>query len=160
MKVFLTLQTPHATVHSSEVADAWLAWHSMPVKTKIEQIYTGVEDVHATLTGRFLPNSKCRQGRRNSFVVFNTPESIKSYGLMCTIFPKYHIKTYFILISSFLYYFSLPKFQRARVHSLSDGSMCLLPKFQGWIFLFFPLVFTEMSFDELTGNKLKFNYCT
>ena len=30
----LTLQTPHATVHSSEVADAWLAWHSMPVGTK------------------------------------------------------------------------------------------------------------------------------
>lgn len=26
----LTLQTPQATVHSSEVADAWLAWHSIP----------------------------------------------------------------------------------------------------------------------------------
>ena len=25
-----TLQMPHATVHSSLVADAWLAWHSMP----------------------------------------------------------------------------------------------------------------------------------
>lgn len=25
IEVFLTLQTPHATVHSSEVADAWLA---------------------------------------------------------------------------------------------------------------------------------------
>ena len=24
------LQTPHATVHSSVVADCWLAWHSMP----------------------------------------------------------------------------------------------------------------------------------
>jgi hypothetical protein len=32
-KVFqmkLTLQIPQATVHSSLVADAWLAWHSMP----------------------------------------------------------------------------------------------------------------------------------
>ena len=28
--VLLTLHTPHATVHSSLVADAWLAWHSMP----------------------------------------------------------------------------------------------------------------------------------
>ncbi len=26
----LTLQTPQATVHSSDVADAWLAWHSIP----------------------------------------------------------------------------------------------------------------------------------
>lgn len=26
----LTLQTPQATVHSSEVAEAWLAWHSIP----------------------------------------------------------------------------------------------------------------------------------
>lgn len=60
----------------------------MPVKIKIEQIYTGVKDVHATLTGRFLHKSKCRQGRRSSFVVFNTPESIKSYGLMGTVFPK------------------------------------------------------------------------
>jgi hypothetical protein len=25
----LTLQMPQATVHSSLVADAWLAWHSM-----------------------------------------------------------------------------------------------------------------------------------
>jgi hypothetical protein len=25
-----TLQIPHATVHSSLVADAWFAWHSMP----------------------------------------------------------------------------------------------------------------------------------
>lgn len=25
----LTLQTPHATVHSSLVAEAWLAWHSI-----------------------------------------------------------------------------------------------------------------------------------
>ena len=25
----LTLQTPHATVHSSDDADPWLAWHSM-----------------------------------------------------------------------------------------------------------------------------------
>ena len=24
------LQTPQATVHSSDVADCWLAWHSMP----------------------------------------------------------------------------------------------------------------------------------
>lgn len=88
-EVFLTLQTPHATVHSSEVADAWLAWHSMPVEIKMEQIHTAVEDVHAhVLTGRFLHNSKCRQGRRSSFVVFNTPESIKSYGLKCTVFPK------------------------------------------------------------------------
>lgn len=131
IKVSLTLQTPHATVHSSEVADAWLAWHSMPVKIKIEQIYTGVEDVHATLTGRFLHNSKCRQGRRSSFVIFNTPESIKSYGLMCTVYQKYHIKTYLILISSFLCFLSIPEFQRARVHSSSAGNMCLLPKFQG-----------------------------
>lgn len=28
MKIF-TLQTPQATVHSSLVADAWLAWHSI-----------------------------------------------------------------------------------------------------------------------------------
>jgi hypothetical protein len=27
----LTLHTPQATVHSSFVADAWFAWHSMPV---------------------------------------------------------------------------------------------------------------------------------
>lgn len=26
----LTLQIPHATVHSSLVAEAWLAWHSIP----------------------------------------------------------------------------------------------------------------------------------
>lgn len=26
----LTLQTPQATVHSSDVAEAWLAWHSIP----------------------------------------------------------------------------------------------------------------------------------
>ena len=24
------MQMPHATVHSSDVADAWFAWHSMP----------------------------------------------------------------------------------------------------------------------------------
>lgn len=30
----LTLQTPHATVHSSLVADAWFAWHSIPIKKK------------------------------------------------------------------------------------------------------------------------------
>lgn len=24
------MQTPQATVHSSEVAEAWLAWHSIP----------------------------------------------------------------------------------------------------------------------------------
>ena len=29
----LTLQMPHATVHSSDVADAWFAWHSMPACT-------------------------------------------------------------------------------------------------------------------------------
>lgn len=33
-RCFLTLQTPHATVHSSEVADAWFAWHSMPVRIR------------------------------------------------------------------------------------------------------------------------------
>lgn len=60
----------------------------MPMKIKIEQKYTGVEDVHATLTGRFLHNSKWRHERKSSFVVINTPESIKSYGLMCTVFPK------------------------------------------------------------------------
>lgn len=27
-----TLHTPHATVHSSLVADAWLAWHSIPIQ--------------------------------------------------------------------------------------------------------------------------------
>lgn len=31
----LTLHTPHATVHSSLVADAWLAWHSMPARAAI-----------------------------------------------------------------------------------------------------------------------------
>jgi len=30
MKTRHTLQIPQATVHSSLVADAWLAWHSMP----------------------------------------------------------------------------------------------------------------------------------
>lgn len=34
----LTLQTPQATVHSSDVADAWLAWHSIP-----EGRWTGLE---------------------------------------------------------------------------------------------------------------------
>lgn len=29
MTLELTLQTPHATVHSSLVAEAWFAWHSM-----------------------------------------------------------------------------------------------------------------------------------
>lgn len=29
--VLLTLQTPQATVHSSDVAEAWLAWHSIPL---------------------------------------------------------------------------------------------------------------------------------
>lgn len=28
-----TLQTPQATVHSSDVAEAWLAWHSIPEET-------------------------------------------------------------------------------------------------------------------------------
>jgi hypothetical protein len=28
-QLLLTLQTPQATVHSSLVADAWFAWHSM-----------------------------------------------------------------------------------------------------------------------------------
>jgi hypothetical protein len=27
---WLTLHTPQATVHSSLVAEAWLAWHSIP----------------------------------------------------------------------------------------------------------------------------------
>ena len=31
----LTLQTPHATVHSSLVAEAWLAWHSIPDKYNV-----------------------------------------------------------------------------------------------------------------------------
>jgi hypothetical protein len=33
-EVWLTLQTPQATVHSSDVAEAWLAWHSMPMEDK------------------------------------------------------------------------------------------------------------------------------
>ena len=28
----LTLQIPQAALHSSFVADTWLAWHSMPVR--------------------------------------------------------------------------------------------------------------------------------
>lgn len=32
--VSLTLHTPQATVHSSDVAEAWLAWHSIPVNTQ------------------------------------------------------------------------------------------------------------------------------
>ncbi len=28
-----TLQIPQATVHSSDVAEAWLAWHSIPAKS-------------------------------------------------------------------------------------------------------------------------------
>ena len=28
------LHTPHATVHSSLVADAWFAWHSIPKKNR------------------------------------------------------------------------------------------------------------------------------
>lgn len=31
----LTLQIPQATVHSSLVAEAWLAWHSMPIFVSI-----------------------------------------------------------------------------------------------------------------------------
>ena len=34
----LTLQTPQATVHSSLVADAWFAWHSIPIKITINQL--------------------------------------------------------------------------------------------------------------------------
>ena len=35
--ITLTLQTPHATVHSSLVAEAWFAWHSIPeIKAMLE----------------------------------------------------------------------------------------------------------------------------
>lgn len=42
----LTLQTPHATVHSSDVAEAWLAWHSIP-KTK-HSTFTVKEDLNTS----------------------------------------------------------------------------------------------------------------
>lgn len=32
-----TLQIPQATVHSSLVAEAWFAWHSMPIVSRIHQ---------------------------------------------------------------------------------------------------------------------------
>lgn len=31
----LTLQIPHATVHSSVVDEPWLAWHSIPVSVSL-----------------------------------------------------------------------------------------------------------------------------
>jgi hypothetical protein len=34
-----TLQMPHATVHSSLVAEAWLAWHSMPTIVSVRPRY-------------------------------------------------------------------------------------------------------------------------
>lgn len=36
-RIELTLQIPHATVHSSLVADAWFAWHSMPTARSVRQ---------------------------------------------------------------------------------------------------------------------------
>ena len=36
--IALTLQTPHATVHSSLVAEAWFAWHSMPEIKAMQEI--------------------------------------------------------------------------------------------------------------------------
>ncbi len=33
----LTLQIPQATVHSSLVAEAWLAWHSMPAVSTVRR---------------------------------------------------------------------------------------------------------------------------
>lgn len=33
------LHTPQATVHSSLVAEAWLAWHSMPVECGVSDLY-------------------------------------------------------------------------------------------------------------------------
>ena len=39
-----TLQIPHATVHSSLTALAWLAWHSMP-KRKACQHFAGDAEV-------------------------------------------------------------------------------------------------------------------
>lgn len=35
------LHTPQATVHSSLVAEAWLAWHSMPVYRTPCEMYSG-----------------------------------------------------------------------------------------------------------------------
>lgn len=146
--VFLTLQTPHATVHSSEVADAWFAWHSMPVKTKIKHRYTGVEEVHAIPTGRFLCNSKGRVMGKSSlfcciyyilkcqelwFSMYCFPQSIRSKYTSSCIPPS----------STF---FSIPEFQRARVHSSSTGNVTAFPILR--IFLNFSLVFQEMSFDD------------
>lgn len=36
--ITLTLQTPHATVHSSLVAEAWFAWHSIPEIKAMQEI--------------------------------------------------------------------------------------------------------------------------
>jgi hypothetical protein len=41
--VLVTLQIPQATVHSSLVAEAWLAWHSMPLVTLVKIITVEVE---------------------------------------------------------------------------------------------------------------------
>ena len=35
----LTLQMPQATVHSSLVAEAWLAWHSIPTTTAVSHMF-------------------------------------------------------------------------------------------------------------------------
>lgn len=86
--VFLTLQTPHATVHSSEVADAWFAWHSMPVKTKIKHIYAEVEDVHATPTARFLHNSKGGGEKSSLFCCIHYIRSVESCWFNVYCFPK------------------------------------------------------------------------
>jgi hypothetical protein len=48
----LTLQIPQATVHSSLVAEAWFAWHSMPFEevVSIGPVPLGQCPIHQTQT--------------------------------------------------------------------------------------------------------------
>lgn len=126
IRASLTLQTPHATVHSSDVADAWFAWHSMPVKTKIKHTYAGVEDVRAIPTGRFLHYEELRWGNSLFSCIYyirKCQEPLVSWVLLVW---KYQIKMYFILLSFLFYMFSIPKLQTARVVSSSISDICLL----------------------------------
>lgn len=49
--ICLTLQTPQATVHSSLVADAWLAWHSMH---RSMMWFRQIAQLSTTMSGRWI----------------------------------------------------------------------------------------------------------
>lgn len=143
-RVSLTLQTPHATVHSSEVADAWFAWHSMPVETKIKHINTGEKDVHATPTTSILHYNKVVIAFiiSESFVAFITSSSGKSSCFHPFCFSKIirskHISSHFPSSSTFLI-FQSSRWQQYLAHP-PVACVCF-PNLKDKYFYLVPLVF-------------------